>query len=63
MAIHKRPKVAFIGCGGTISSLGSNSLELVDYPEFGKKLELELVIERVPEVHQIADIVRIPFKT
>ena len=63
MAIHKRPKVAFIGCGGTISSLGSNSLDLVDYPEFGKKLELELVIERVPEVHQIADIVRIPFKT
>ena len=63
MAIHKRPKVAFIGCGGTISSLGSDSLELVDYPEFGKKLELELVIERVPEVHQNAEIVQIPFKT
>jgi L-asparaginase len=63
MAIHKRPKVALIGCGGTISSLGSDSLDLVDYPEFGKKLGLELVIERVPEVHQIADIVQVPFKT
>jgi len=63
MAIHKRPKVALIGCGGTISSLGSDNLDLVDYPEFGRKLELELVIDRVPELNQIADIVPIPFKT
>lgn len=62
MACYRRPKVASIGCGRIISSFGTNSLDLVDYPHFGQKLELETIIARAPKLHQIADIVPIPFK-
>ena len=32
------PRIAVIGTGGTISSLGANSLDVLDYPDFGQKL-------------------------
>jgi L-asparaginase len=60
---QRKPKIGIIGCGGTISSLGTSSLDLVDYPDFGEKLALDAVIERVPEIRQLADIVPIPFKS
>jgi hypothetical protein len=37
---QRRPKIGIMGCGGTISSLGTSSLDLVDCPEFGEKMEL-----------------------
>ena len=30
-----RPLIAAIGCGGTISSLGRDSMDVLDYPDFG----------------------------
>ncbi len=32
------PRIAVIGTGGTISSLGASSLDVLDYPDFGQKL-------------------------
>ncbi|MDO9437915.1 asparaginase [Hydrogenophaga sp.] len=59
----QRPRVALIGCGGTMSSLGTSSLDLMDYPEFGSKLSPEQILERVPEAAQIAEVEAVPFRS
>ena len=46
-----------IGTGGTISSLGRDPLDLVDYPDSGTKLEVDELIDRFPVVGEIADLV------
>ena len=35
------PRIAVIGTGGTISSLGASTLDVLDYPDFGQKLTCE----------------------
>jgi L-asparaginase len=57
------PRVAIIGCGGTISSLGTSSLDLMDYPEYGSKLSVEQILERVPEAAAIAEPFAVPFRS
>ncbi len=63
MDMAHRAKVAIIGTGGTISSLATDALDTINYPEFGQKLELSEVLARVPQIHAFADILPIPFKT
>jgi L-asparaginase len=55
--------VAVIGTGGTISSLGRDSMDVLDYPDFGAKLSVEQVIGRYPEVARVADILPVPFRS
>ncbi len=59
---NERPRVAVIGTGGTISSVGRHPLDLIEYPDTGIKLQVDEVIERFPIVHEIADIVPIRFR-
>ena len=40
-----RPLIAAIGCGGTISSLGRDSMDVLDYPDFGTKLHVDFAHE------------------
>ena len=56
------PRIAVIGTGGTISSLGANSLDVLDYPDFGQKLTGEGLIERFPETRLVADPVPVTFR-
>ncbi|MGD9617125.1 MAG: asparaginase [Alphaproteobacteria bacterium] len=56
------PRIAVIGTGGTISSLGANSLDVLDYPDFGQKLTGEGLIEKFPETRLVADPVPITFR-
>jgi len=58
-----RPIVAAIGCGGTISSLGRDSLDVLDYPDFGTKLAIEEVVGRVGEIARLAEVVPVPFRS
>jgi L-asparaginase len=58
-----KPLVAAIGCGGTISSLGANSTDVLDYPDFGRKLPVEEVVARYPEVNSVAEILPVPFRS
>ena len=51
-----------IGTGGTISSISHHSLEVLDYPETGRKMEPAEAIERVPEAARFADLVPVPFR-
>jgi L-asparaginase len=56
------PRIAVIGTGGTISSLGSSSLDVLDYPDFGQKLSCEALLERFPETRLVADPVPVTFR-
>jgi L-asparaginase len=56
------PHIAVIGTGGTISSLGANSLDVLDYPDFGKKLSSEELLDRFPETRLVADPVPVTFR-
>src|SRR5438477_8120842 len=56
------PRIAVIGTGGTISSLGAGSLDVLDYPEFGQKLTSEALLDRFPETRLVAEPVPITFR-
>jgi L-asparaginase len=56
------PRIAVIGTGGTISSLGASSLDVLDYPDFGQKLSCEALLERFPESRLVADPVPVTFR-
>ena len=56
------PRIAVIGTGGTISSLGASSLDVLDYPDFGQKLTAEGLIERFPETQLVADPITVTFR-
>jgi L-asparaginase len=56
------PRIAVIGTGGTISSLGASSLDVLDYPDFGQKLSCEALLERFPETRLVADPVSVTYR-
>src|SRR6516225_12204188 len=56
------PRIAVIGTGGTISSLGASSLDVLDYPDFGQKLSCEALLERFPETRLVADRLPVTFR-
>ena len=56
------PRIAVIGTGGTISSLGAGSLDVLDYPDFGQKLTSEALLDRFAETRLVADPVPITFR-
>lgn len=58
-----RPLIAAIGCGGTISSLGRDSTDVLDYPDFGTKLPIDEVLGRYPELAKVADMLPVPFRS
>jgi L-asparaginase len=58
-----RPRVALIGTGGSISTVGRDSLDLFEYGDFGRTLEADELLARFPEVSAAADVVPIRFRT
>jgi L-asparaginase len=56
------PRISVIGTGGTISSLGASSLDVLDYPDFGQKLSCEALLERFPEARLVADPITLTFR-
>ena len=59
----KLPKVAVIGTGGTITSLSSvGPLDLYEYTATGRMLEADQLVDRFPEVRQVAEIIPVRFK-
>ncbi len=55
-------KVAFIGTGGTISSLGADRLDIIDYSRHGKRLEADAIVEAVPDLADVADVIPVRFR-
>src|SRR5215831_17582999 len=56
------PHISVIGTGGTVSSLGASSLDVLDYPDFGQKLTCEALLDRFPETRLVADPVPLTFR-
>jgi L-asparaginase len=56
------PKIAFIGTGGTIASIGSDQFDLLDYNARQERLDAMSLIERVGLQAAIADIMPVNFR-
>lgn len=57
-----KPRVAVIGTGGTISSIGAPPLVVQDYSRYGRMMQSSEIIERYPEVHEVADVIAVDFR-
>lgn len=57
-----RPRVAVIGTGGSISTVGRHSLDLFEYGDFGRTLEVDELLARFPDVSAAAEVVPIRFR-
>lgn len=56
------PRVAVIGTGGTIASMGTGPLDVQDYSANGTILTADALVARVPELAEVADIDAVPFR-
>jgi L-asparaginase len=56
------PKVAFIGTGGTIASIGKGPLDLQDYGANGKVMHADEIIAHWPETRLVADVLPIRYR-
>ena len=54
-------KIAFIGTGGTISSLGAHPLDTQDYGATGNRLHADEIVARFPDLARVATVVPIRF--
>ena len=57
-----KPKVAFIGTGGTIASIGVGPLDLQDYGATGKVMHADELIARWPETALVADVLPVRYR-
>jgi L-asparaginase len=57
-----KPKVAFIGTGGTISSLGANPLDLHDYGMQNNRMEADAILTMFPDVQRVADVFPVRYR-
>ncbi len=62
MKTPSKRRVALIGTGGTISSIGRGSLDLWEYMDAGRKAEPDELLVRFPEVTDVAEIVSLRFR-
>lgn len=56
------PRIAVIGTGGTISSLGASRLDVLEYPDLGQKLYCEALLDGFPEARLIAEPAPVTFR-
>lgn len=59
---QKGPRVAVIGTGGSISIQGRHSLDLAEYGEFGRVLEVDELLARFPETSSVAELLPVRFR-
>ena len=51
-----KPRVAFVGTGGTLASVGRGPLDLHDYGATGRVLHADEILERFPETREVAEV-------
>lgn len=57
-----KPKVAIIGTGGTIHSLGTGPFDILDYGANKNMIPATELVEMFPEVKACADLIVVPYK-
>src|SRR5690606_6916005 len=58
----KRPKIALIGTGGTISSMGRGPFDIADYATLGKVMSAAELLAFWPQVAEVAEVIAIPYR-
>ncbi|MCR0980653.1 asparaginase [Roseomonas populi] len=57
-----KPRVAFIGTGGTIASQGAGPLDTTNYGSSGNpQLDAAQLVARFPELAEVAEVIPVPF--
>jgi L-asparaginase len=56
-----KPRVAFVGTGGTLASVGKGPLDLYDYSATGRVLHADEILQRFPEASEAAEVVPVRF--
>jgi len=56
------PRIAVIGTGGTISSVGRDTLDTTRYVELRRIYTVDELLARIPEAGRFADVVPVPYK-
>lgn len=62
MSASSKPRVAFIGTGGTISSLGAGPFDTQDYGATGQMMQADEILAYFPQVQQLADVFPVRFR-
>jgi L-asparaginase len=62
MVDNVKPRVAVIGTGGTIASVGKGPLDILDYSANETMLHVDEIIARFPEVHTVAEVIPVRFE-
>ncbi len=58
-----KPKVAFVGTGGTIASLGKGPLDIQDYGSAGNPvMHADEILAKWPEANLVADVIPVRYK-
>ena len=57
-----KPKVAFIGTGGTIASLGRGPLDIQDYGAAGNVMHADAILAHWPDVASVADVFAVRYR-
>ena len=60
-AAANKKKIAFIGTGGTISSLGRGPLDIVDYGSADNRMQADAIIAMFPAVRDVAEVIPVAF--
>ncbi len=55
-------RVAVVGTGGTISSLGRGPFDIADYASLGQVMGVEALLDFWPQVRAMAEVVAVPFR-
>ena len=58
-----KPKIAFIGTGGTIASIGKGPLDILDYGANETMLHAAELLAKFPEVNEVAEVIPVRFRT
>ena len=56
------PRIAFIGTGGTIASLGEGPFDIQDYGRHGRIMDAAALLEFWPQVAEVAAVTPVPFR-
>jgi L-asparaginase len=62
MSAARRAKVAIIGTGGSISQVGQDSLDLVEYSSAGRIMEVDELLNRFPAIAGAAEVLPVRFR-
>ena len=60
--MRRLPRVVVMGTGGSIATLGKHELDFVDYPDTLKLLAADELVEQVPWLKSVAEVVPIGFR-